>query len=407
MKKIAAQDLKVGMYVVDTGLDWTEHPYLYSQEGVIRSWNQIATLLADGFTEAFVDPARSEDSQSSGKGDLDKAMSKALTKGWPSRDRQNEVDLREEMQVARKVYKDSINFAKDLMADARMGSQVDMGKSKDLVGEFINSVSRNADALVSLSKLRSFDEYTFTHSINVSVLGVALGKHLGLDRSTLEQLGMAGLYHDVGKALIPPEILNKPGKLTDEEFRVMKEHPDRGLGFLGRQVTDETILRGIGEHHEKHNGKGYPKGLKGEEIAPQARILSVVDVYDALTSERVYKKGMMPSKALKIMYSMRGEDFFPGMIEQLVKCLGIYPVGSFVQLSTGEYGIVSESNSDAPLFPTVLVAFDYKMNPKPAQTLDLGSLDNQALSDDDRDKVTVKECLDPEPLKIDPAKYLL
>lgn len=408
MKKIAILDLKVGMYVVDTGLSWTEYPFLYSQEGEIKDHKTLDGILAEGYTEVFIDPAKGARGLAP-KLTAEEEMSRAAVDVAPAEeaDKAEKTPLREEMQAARKIYKDSIQFAKDFLNDVRMGSQVDLARSEVLVESIIDSVARNADAMVSLSKLRAFDEYTFTHSINVSVLAVAFGKHLGLAKRLLQRLGVAGLFHDAGKALIPNEILNKPGRLTDEEFAIMKAHPVKGREFLKRQIKDEAILRGVAEHHEKYNGAGYPDGLAGEDIAPLARILAVVDVYDALTSERVYKKGMLPNKALKIMYGMRSQDFFPDKVEQFVKCLGIYPVGSLVKLSTGEYGVVSASNPDAPLFPTVLVAFDLKMQPQSARDLNLGTAENLALPEDSRNKLRVVECLDPKKYNIDPAKYLI
>ena len=410
MKKIAAKELRVGMFVVDTGLSWTEYPFLYSQEGEIRDEQALARILDEGYAEVFIDPSRGEYFKDRPSGvSTEEEMSQAAVHAaggdleLPSK----KTPLREEMQAARKIYKDSLQFAKDFLNDVRMGSQVDLGRSEVLVESIIDSVARNADALVSLSKLRAFDEYTFTHSINVSVLSVAFGKHLGLKRKILQMLGIAGIFHDVGKALIPPEILNKPGKLTDEEFLVMQRHPAKGLEFLRRQIASENILRGVSEHHEKFNGRGYPAGLKGEAIAPLARIITVADVYDALTSERVYKKGMLPNNALKIMYGMRDEDFFPGTVEQFIKCLGIYPVGSLVKLSSGEYGVVSASNPDEPLFPTVLAVFDHRMQPKTAEVLDLGAAENLAQPDGSPGKLSVLECLDPKKYGLDPAKYLI
>ena len=410
MKKIAVQDLKVGMYVVDTGLPWTEYPLLYSEEGKIADQKALDHIIEEGYAEVFIDPSKGSHGQCEvPKLSPEEEMSRAVTEnlGGEGATLRSPVPLREEMQAARKVYKESIQFAKDFLTDARMGSQVDMAKSENLVESIIDSVARNADAMVSLSKLRAFDEYTFTHCINVSVLAVALGKHLKLKRRALQFLGVAGLFHDVGKALIPPEILNKPGKLTDEEFAVMQGHPAKGYDFLKRQISNQDILRGVSEHHEKYNGNGYPKGLAARDIAPLARLIAVADVYDALTSERVYKKGMLPNKALKIMYGMREQDFFPDMVEQFIKCLGIYPVGSLVKLTSGEYGVVSASNPDAPLYPTVLVAFDVKMQPKAAQGMDLGTAENLALPDGHRDKLGIVECLRPKKYNIDPAKYLM
>jgi putative nucleotidyltransferase with HDIG domain len=255
---------------------------------------------------------------------------------------------------------------------------------------------------VTLFKLRGFDEYTYTHCINVSILGVLLGKHLGMDKPTLLRLGLAGMYHDVGKAKIPESILNKPGKLSESEFNVMKSHPLDGFRIMSaQQGMDADILRAVVEHHERHDGSGYPRGLKGEAIGLFSRVISVVDVYDALTSRRVYKEPLAPSKALGMMYQWRDRDFPPHTIENFIRCVGVFPLGSFVRLSNGEYGIVASSNPQNATRPEVKVVFDTKFRPQAPRLVDLDALSGT------EGALDIAEVLNPAEHKVDLERFLM
>lgn len=252
------------------------------------------------------------------------------------------------------------------------GASPFISKTPPLVSGFIDSVFRNESAAAAISKLKSFDLYTYTHCINVSILAVILGKKLGYSRKELEMIGMAGMFHDVGKALIPETILNKPGKLNEKEMNVMRTHSLRGYEILKTQEDiPEEILRGALEHHEKYDGSGYPRGLKGEDISDISRLLAVVDVYDALTSKRVYKDPLPPSKVLGMMYNWRVTDFYPNIVEEFIKSLGVYPVGSFVQLSSGHHGVVVDQETGDPLRPRVKVVYDAAMRQVPVREVNL------------------------------------
>lgn len=400
IKKLPAAALRPGMFVVDTGLDWTEHPYLYAEEGEIASDKQTMLLLEEGYEAAFVDTDRGSFAWNLPKGQRPEQQVRDGVMGETSLRYKPEIPMAVEFHRAKAVYDESLAFAKDFMTSAAKDGKVDYEAATGLVEEMLDSVTRNYDALISLTKLKTFDEYTFTHCINVSVLSTAFGNYLGLSHEDLRDLGAAALFHDVGKSLVPPEILNKPGKLTDQEFLIMQKHPERSYRLLReKKGIPKRVLRGIAEHHEKFNGAGYPRHLAGEDIHPFARIISVADVYDALTSRRVYKPPMMPSKALTILYGMRGKDFHPGKAETFIKFLGIYPVGSLVRLSSKEHAIVTGSNPLAPLKPSVLVAFDASMKPLPQRQIDLFELPAT-------DPLEITECLDHAQFNVNPGDYL-
>ena len=308
----------------------------------------------------------------------------------------------DELPIARKLYANALNHVKSFVDDVRRGTDIDCSKARPLVENFIESVFRNENAAVTLFKLRGFDEYTYTHSINVSLLGILLGKHLGLEKDALLKLGMAGMYHDVGKARIPEAVLNKPGKLTEAEFQLMKTHPLEGYKILmGQKDLDQEILRAVLEHHERYDGTGYPRALTGESIGRFSRIIAVVDVYDALTSRRVYKDAMAPAKALGMMYQWRDKDFTPQAIESFIRCIGVFPVGSFVRLSGGEYGIVASVNPQRPTKPEVKVVLDAKMRPQIPRVLDLWQLEQTPQAQD------IAQVLNPAEYKIDLESFFL
>lgn len=395
-KEINVKDLRVGMFVTDTGLPWIEHPYLYAEEGEVADQSQVDRIIRQGFQNVFIDTDRGSYRVQP------EPESPPVNGGDGLVHRPNLVPIEEEVQVARKLYVDSVHFAREFMRGAQAGERVDVEKSEGLVQDMVDSVARNRDALVSLSKLRTFDEYTFSHCINVAVIAVSFGHYLGLIPAQLKALGVCGLFHDLGKARIPAEVLNKPDKLTDAEFEIIKAHPLRGYQMLKEQqsVTPDILL-GIVEHHEKHNGQGYPRRLAGDQISLFGRILALADIYDAITSKRVYKESISPNKALQIMFGMREQTFPTALVATFIKFLGVYPVGSLVRLSDGTCGVVCESNPYRAHEPVIKVVFDRDMRAVPERKTDLA----KAVLSKGR-RLEIAECLDPARFGVDPARFL-
>jgi HD-GYP domain-containing protein (c-di-GMP phosphodiesterase class II) len=388
LKKISTEQLVPGMYIADSGMSRLENPYLYYAEtdATAELSNRI---LRSGFTEVFIDTERCRPGLIAEDAGLAAAPTGGGAYAVP------DIPITVEMQAAKATYSGALNQAKTFMDSIRNGNTPELRQAEPLVDEMLQSLGRNPDALLSLCKLRAQDNYTYTHCINVAVLGIMFAKHMGFSTNVQHATGMAGLFHDLGKSLVPLEILNAPRDLSADEFAVLREHP--GMGYdLVKQISGlpPEVSLGVYDHHERSKGHGYPRGLSAGDISPAGRILAVADVYDALSSRRPYKDAVMPHRVLGIMYQNRNKDFYPGYVEHFVRLLGIYPVGSVVELEDGRQGVVSGSNSAAPTRPKVLIMLAKDGTPlKPEEKdINLGECP------------PIRTCLPAGASSIDPAK---
>ena len=267
-----------------------------------------------------------------------------------------------EREQAKRVISDSKKAVATMFDDARMGKAVSVGAAMQMVDDIAASVDRNLGALISLVRLKNKDEYTYMHSVAVCALMVALAKELGLSESEIRQAGLAGLLHDIGKAGIPSDVLNKPGALTDEEFSLVKLHPERGHQLLMQaNILDEVVVDVCLHHHEKVNGMGYPHQLQADEISLFAKMGTVCDVYDAITSNRPYKAGWEPGISMQRMAQWEGH-FDDTIFKAFVKSVGIYPIGSMVKLKSGRLAVVIDQSQKSLLMPLIKVFFSTKLN---------------------------------------------
>ena len=337
------------MYTVNPGVSWLEYPMLYMQEGFLTTQSVISDIVRQGYTEICHDPSRFRQYH-----DLNAGLSTANIP-WPGQS-VSATSLGNEIPRARSVYADAFEHIRELMSDTQ-GKPVDMTAARPCVEAVIQSLNRNRDALIALTKLKKNDKDTHTHSVNVAIIAIAYAQYLGLPQDKLPLVGLAGLFHDYGKIFIPQVVLNAPRKLTPAERTIMQAHVELGHAHLAReQDANHEILQGVMQHHEKYNGTGYPNRLKGNTISIYGLILSLSDHYDALSSQRVYTDPMPANVALAVMYKMRNQVWAPGYVERFIKMLGIYPTGTPVQLSNGERGVVCHTSPDFPALPTVIVA---------------------------------------------------
>ena len=364
IKKIRVEYLEVGMFIEDLNAPWMDHPFLTNKKK-IRNAKEIDLVRTLGIHEIYINTDRGKDSPRAvpvqeAREEIRKEMrrqaegsTEATESDHPPADT---TPFAVELRKAKRVYGEAKAIVKGLLQDARMGRAVDGAQAAKAVDGMVDSIFRNQDALASLSRLKSFDDYTFQHSLNVAVLALTLGRHLGLVKGEIRRLGIGAILHDVGKMRVPEEILNKPGRLTDEEFAVIKTHSLHGAKILmeTQEVPDECAAVAL-NHHERFNGRGYPRGLQGRAIGKFGLISAIVDVYDAITSDRVYHKGMPNHQALQKIYEWSKNDFYPIYVQKFVQCLGIYPTGSPVLLDTEEIGVVYRQNHAQLLRPWVRI----------------------------------------------------
>lgn len=377
IKRIRVEQLRVGMFLHELGGSWLTHPFWKSQF-VLSSSDQIRQIREAGIQEVSIDISRGRDVDpvaESRPATPAEAMPQAAQTGTPQMVRP--VSLAEEVAEAARICARAKGAVTEMFQEARLGKAVDAREMLPVVEEISSSVLRNPGAIVSLARLKTADEYTYMHSVAVCALMVALARQLDLDEAMIREVGLGGLLHDLGKALMPPEILNKPGALTMEEFTVIKGHPEAGARLLlegqgGDAIPFEVCLH----HHEKMDGSGYPHGLRGEAISLVARMGAVCDVYDAITSNRPYKRGWGPAESLRKMAEWANGHFDPHVFHAFVKSLGIYPIGSLVRLESGRLAVVVEQSPKSLLTPTVKVFFSTKSRLRIApKLLDLGRSD--------------------------------
>lgn len=292
----------------------------------------------------------------------------------------NKVDIGQEMETAVLRFEEAKQTAKAIMSGLRVGRALDLNNARTVVNHCVESVLRNENALLLLTKIKHQDEYTAEHCINVSILAAAFGKHLGLLEGEIRTLALCGLLHDVGKTRIPDKVLNKPGALTPQEFDVMRRHTTHGRDIL--MATGRSLSAAVDvafSHHERMDGSGYPRGLQAQQIPYFAKIIGLVDTYDAITSNRVYDMGRASMQALDIIHRHRGTQFDEELANAFIQMIGIYPPGSIVEMVNGEVGIVIQSHPKHKLKPRVLMIREPDKSPLSTfRVLDLqpGPVDN-------------------------------
>ncbi len=358
IKKISATDLTLGMYVTQLDRSWLDTPFFFHKL-LIKSPQQLSQLRSH-CRYVYVDTEKGKDTdhplpmKEVDPGMLQQILEKKEPTLPPSFS--DQVPSAEELTSAREVHHQAKQVVDQILEDAHLGKSIDSSGAKEAVENIIDSVIRNRDALVCLAQIKNKDEYTSLHSLNVSILSVAFGRSLSLPRDALQNLGVGGLLHDIGKMKIPLEILNKPARLTDGEFHQIKNHVRYGTEILGRiPHFPPKGVQMVGQHHERYGGHGYLKGLRGEQLGLFGQIASIVDVYDAITSDRVYRRGILPHEAVKRMFEWSPRDFDRSLLEKFIKCFGIYPVGSLVEINHSEVGLVAAANRIKALQPNVLL----------------------------------------------------
>ncbi len=391
LKVVSTKQVRLGMFIHELKGSWIDHPF-WKKAFKLEDSTDLKKLHASAIKEVVIDTSKGLDVLQEVA--LDKPNEQQLPISKLIEEPQaihqtvqvKRVTAAEERVRAKQVISASRKAVTSMFNDARMGKAIKAEAAMQFVDDIADSVSRNEGALISLVRLKTKDDYTYMHSVAVCALMVALGKELGMSESDVKQAGLAGLLHDIGKAAVPIVVLNKPGALTDDEFSMVKLHPERGHELLIQaNITDPVTLDVCLHHHEKVNGTGYPHRLQGDAISLFARMGAVCDVYDAITSNRPYKEGWEPGVSLQRMAQWAGH-FDDVVFKAFVKSVGIYPIGSMVKLKSGRLAVVIDQSPKSLLTPIVKVFFSTKSKTRlPVEILDLskGSANDAIVGHDD------------------------
>ncbi|PXW87251.1 putative nucleotidyltransferase with HDIG domain [Nitrosomonas sp. Nm84] len=378
IKKIKTDDVRLGMYIHEIRGNWLEHPF-WRKSFKLDNQKDFDKLLNCNMDEIWIDTSKGLDvvvdekpAESSEALDAD-AAKPPIEAPRPAKKASSPVSVEEELSSAKEIHNNAKEVVTTMFSDVRMGKALAIEEVGLLVDEISQSLERNTNALLSLVRLKNSDEYTYLHSVAVCVLMVALGRQLDLNGDQLKQVGVAGLLHDIGKMAIPSDILNKPDKLTDEELKIVKQHPQRGWKILKScYQVDEVALDVCLHHHERMDGRGYPEKLSGDTLTLYARMGAVCDVYDAISSDRCYKKAWGPAESIRKMALWKNGHFDEVVFHAFVKTIGIYPNGTLLRLKSGRLGVVIEQSKKSLTTPIIKVFFSARANTHiPMEILDL------------------------------------
>lgn len=384
LKKIKVSDARLGMHIHSIRGNWLQNPF-WKKSFKLTEKKDLNTLLNCGLDELMIDTDKGLDVAINIPNEPEPVVPKVESKTSVIKKTVQHVSMQEELDAAKKVHAKTKKAVISMFSEVRMGKALKIEGAILLVDEINQSMERNSDALLSLIRLKNVDEYTYLHSVAVCALMVALGRQLGLEGDVLKQAGVAGLLHDIGKMSIPNKVLNKPGKLTDDEFNIVKKHPQKGWEILKASYDVSDIALDVClHHHERVDGKGYPDNLSGEALTRFARMGAVCDVYDAITSDRCYKKGWEAAESISKMAAWKDGHFDEAIFHAFVKTIGIYPNGTLLKLKSGRLGVVTEQSAKNLTVPIVKVFFSTRSDAHiPMEIIDLSKDTDSILNVED------------------------
>jgi HD-GYP domain-containing protein (c-di-GMP phosphodiesterase class II) len=364
--KLAVEDLQIGMYVSDLDRSWLETPFML--QGLLLKEDKDIQKMKEICTYVYVDVDKSTGiimQDLLNKRDyINKQQKNFIDTIVLNKDELKPAEFKQQAQIANNLRERTHEYIQQTFKQICEKGNVDVNKAKEVVSELVSNVLEGNDAMMWLTYLKDRDEFTAVHSINVCIYSISFGRFLGLSEQEINTLGLGALLHDVGNIKIPEKLLKKPGKLTKDEFTLMKAH-----AFLGYELLKQDsgmppeALDIILNHHERIGGHGYPNAKRNEEISHFSRIVAIIDVYDALTTDRPYKDGLNSRTAIDKLYNLAPDNYAQDLIESFIKFMGIYPIGSIVELSTGHTAVVIANNDKNHLKPIVGLVLNRKQEP--------------------------------------------
>lgn len=360
-KQISIDDLVVGMYIVGLDQPWLQSPFLLHRRRIGHD-REIARLKTYGVQRVTIDPARGRDlvetlpqpEEVKAGGEREQHNFHPPAGGRPL------VSPLPDLALARAVHTEATTAVQSLFEGTKTGAPLHSATAQEVVRHLMETVLSQPEALAGLVHMRQFEPHLHAHVINVCIFALMLGAMQDLDKTVLVCLGMGALLHDIGQVYLPRNLIRKPGLYTAQEQRLMQEHPHLGAMLLSQTPRmPEEACRVVAEHHERWDGSGYPQGLHGAALSPLSQIVAIADVYETMLGTRTGRPPLLPTQALKELYQQgRAQQLDLGLVEKMVRCLGIYPVGSLIELNTGERGIVIAVNPGKALQPVVHILWD-------------------------------------------------
>jgi cyclic di-GMP phosphodiesterase len=372
IKKITVGQLKPGVFVHDFNCGWLHHPFL-ADRTKLKTDKDIEKVVKYGIRELYIDTDKGLDIDDAATAqEAEEAIQNGLEQLIPlATDQNHHRVLGEEITRAKQLIGEAKLTTQKLMHNVKLGKRMEINQVENVVEQMTDSVLHNKDALVSLLRIKNVDEYTYLHSMAVSALRISFAHGLEFDDAKIKQIGIGGLLHDIGKMHVPMEILNKPGPLSEKEFEIMKRHVKAGESTLQQYTNlDQSCTCVTSHHHERLDGTGYPEGLKGAQISLFGQIAAIVDIYDALSSERCYKKALAPTDALKKLFEWSQSYLNRELVEKFIAHLGIYPIGALVRLESSYIAVVIDHGEKDLLHPLVRAVFDIK-KARPVKPFDI------------------------------------
>lgn len=366
-KRVEVADLALGMYVAELDRPWIESPFLFQgfrieSEDELKQLREVCVFILIDEELSAGDTRDRTIALAMKMNDGNKPVRPSTIINWDQvAGETRKIDVQAALKKTYEVRKQTREYVTRVFEDVRLGTSVNTQEAKQVVTSLIDVVTEHQDTLMWMTQLKQAHEYTMQHSVNVSILSLAFAHHLGYAREQMQVIGLGALLHDIGKCKTPLSVLDKPSKLSAEEFEIMRRHPMDGWNMVkDNRDIPHASLEIIKYHHERLSGRGYPEGIGGKDLSTHVLMVAIADVYDAITSDRVYHHGIPAHEGLSAMYQLAPNEFGKELMQEFIRCIGIYPVGSLVELSTGALGIVMVNDPKNRLRPVVMLVRDPK-----------------------------------------------